>query len=121
MILGFSAADISPEHAEVTLSGRHIDLEDSQDGHKPSNRRGLRVGGDRLDGWKAQTSAPDFEVVVNAPGGETTIECVRACKLAWVERGVNAIATPTQSFKFACGGTADSRCSSFKVGGWIKP
>ena len=31
-------------------------------------------------GWmagKAQTSEPDFEVIVNAPSGETTIECVR--------------------------------------------
>ena len=31
-------------------------------------------------GWmaaKAQTSEPNFEVVVNAPSGETTIECVR--------------------------------------------
>ena len=75
-------------------------------------------------GWvagKAQASEPDFEVIVNAPQGETTLECVRGCKLAWVERGVNANAIPTQSFKFACRGTADSRCSSFEVGGWIKP
>jgi hypothetical protein len=72
-------------------------------------------------GWvagQAQTSQPDFEVVVNAPSGETTIECVRGCDLAWVERGVNANAIPTQSFRFACNG---ARCSSYRVGGWVKP
>jgi hypothetical protein len=40
-------------------------------------------------GWtlgRAQTSAPAFEFVVDSPGGETTIECVRGCELAWVER-----------------------------------
>jgi hypothetical protein len=35
-------------------------------------------------GWtlgRAQTSAPAFELVVDSPGGETTIECVRGCEL----------------------------------------
>ncbi len=44
-----------------------------------------------LAGWavgKGQAVAPDFELVVDAPGGETTIQCVRGCTLAWVERGV---------------------------------
>ena len=75
-------------------------------------------------GWAAgtaQTSAPDFELVVNAPSGETTIECVRGCKLAWVERGLNPNSSPMQSFTFKCSGTPDARCSSFKVGGWIDP
>jgi hypothetical protein len=43
-------------------------------------------------GWlaaKAQSSSADFELVINAPSGETTVECVRGCKLAWVERGLN--------------------------------
>jgi hypothetical protein len=51
-------------------------------------------------GWaigKAQTSAPAFEFVVDAPGGETTIKCVRGCELSWVERGLNANATPIPS------------------------
>jgi hypothetical protein len=70
-------------------------------------------------GWaiaKAQTSAPAFEFVVDAPGGETTIKCVRGCELSWVERGLNANATPTSSFTYKC--TA-SRCSSGRVGGWL--
>jgi len=74
-------------------------------------------------GWiagRAQNADPDFEVVVNAPAGETTIECVRGCNLAWVERGVNPNSRPISTFTFQCGGPAVSRCSSFKVGGWLR-
>jgi hypothetical protein len=72
-------------------------------------------------GWaagKAQTAEPDFEIVVNAPEGETMIECVRGCELAWVERGVNPNANPVPTFQFSCKG-GNSRCSSARVGGWI--
>jgi hypothetical protein len=74
---------------------------------------------------KAQTSEPDFEFVVNAPTGETTVECVRGCELAWVQRGLNPNSKPMPTFTFKCGsgavgGAAEARCSSFKVGGWIK-
>ncbi len=70
-------------------------------------------------GWvlgRAQASAPVFEFVVDAPGGETNIRCVRGCELAWVERGVNANASPTSSFTYRC--TAP-RCESGRVGGWL--
>jgi hypothetical protein len=73
-------------------------------------------------GWmagKPQTSEPAFEIVVNAPEGETTIECVRGCALAWVERGVNPNAQPISTFTFKCSGAVVS-CSSARVGGWIK-
>jgi hypothetical protein len=70
-------------------------------------------------GWvvgKAQTSAPAFELVVDAPGGATSIECVKGCKLAWVERGLNAKSTPMATFEYQCGA---GRCSSGRVGGWL--
>lgn len=71
-------------------------------------------------GWavgQAQTSEPEFEIVVDAPVGSTTITCVKGCKLAWVERGVNPNDTPMTTFRYECeGGTV--RCSSGKVGGW---
>ena len=73
-------------------------------------------------GWaaaRAQTSAPDFEIVVSAPEGSTTIECVRGCSLAWVARGLNPNSQPMRSFSFACKGSG--RCSSSRVGGWIAP
>jgi hypothetical protein len=72
-------------------------------------------------GWaaaKAQTSSADFEIVVNAPVGETTIECVRGCGLAWVERGdPGGPGSPT--FTYRCSGGTVTRCSSSRVGGWI--
>ena len=80
-------------------------------------------------GWavgKAQTLQPDFEFLVNAPTGETTVECVRGCELAWVQRGLNSDSKPMPTFTFKCGSggsggsTTEPRCSSFRVGGWIK-
>jgi hypothetical protein len=64
----------------------------------------------------AQSSSPDFELIVNAPSGQTTVECVRGCKLSWVERGLNPNAAAIDTFEFMC--TAE-RCSSGKVGGWL--
>ena len=73
-------------------------------------------------GWtvaKAQSSQPNFEIVVYAPEGETTVQCVRGCNLAFVEHGLNPNQAPTPSFTFNCRNAPDSRCSSMKVGGWI--
>ena len=72
-----------------------------------------------LVGWvigRAQTSEPALELVVNAPSGETTIECVKGCALAWVDRGVNPNSMATGKFTYRC--TA-ARCSSGRVGGWL--
>ncbi len=73
-----------------------------------------------LIGWtigRAQSAAPDFELVVNAPGGETSIECVRGCDLKWVERGLNPNSGLMARFTFSCGA---SECSSGRVGGWLR-
>ena len=70
-------------------------------------------------GWiaaKAQTQSPTFELQVDAPGGETKIHCVRGCKLAWVERGVNPNAKPIATCEYRCGAP---RCQSGVVGGWV--
>jgi hypothetical protein len=70
-------------------------------------------------GWfgaKAQSSSPDFELIVTAPSGETTVECVRGCKLAWVERGLNPNQGADGKFIYSCGAV---RCASGKVGGWV--
>ena len=71
-------------------------------------------------GWiaaKAQTSEPTFELRVDAPEGPTTVRCVRGCKLAWVERGVNPNSTPISTFEDRC--TGSPRCASGLVGGWV--
>ena len=73
-------------------------------------------------GWalaRAQTTEPDFELVVYAPVGQTTVQCVRGCEMAWIERGVNSEARPMPTFSFGCTNPA-GRCSSYKIGGWIK-
>ena len=71
-------------------------------------------------GWtlgRAQTTMPDFELVVDASGDFTTIECRRGCELAWIERGVNPRSRPTRTFQFNCTG---GQCSSGAVGGWVR-
>ena len=66
---------------------------------------------------RAQTPGPAFELTVDAPGGETTIKCVRGCELAWVERALNANSMPRmQTFTYKCSGP---RCPSGRVGGWL--
>ena len=70
-------------------------------------------------GWiagHAQVSTPDFEVRIDAPVGTTEIECVRGCKLAWVERGSGG--APQTKFHYSCSGQV-TRCSSGRVGGWL--
>jgi len=73
-----------------------------------------------LIGWtagRAQTSAPDFELIVTAPSGQTSVECVRGCNLKWVERGNSANSGLMTKFTFACGA---SECSSGRIGGWLR-
>jgi hypothetical protein len=74
-------------------------------------------------GWivgQAQTTQPDFEIVVQAPSGPTTVECVRGCDLSWVERGLNPNATATRKFTFSCTAPAQVGCSSARIGGWLR-
>ena len=66
-----------------------------------------------LAAGKAQSTQPDFELVVDAPAGKTSIECVRGCRLL-----VNPASQLQQTFAFSCSGP--ERCSSGKVGGWAK-
>jgi hypothetical protein len=74
-------------------------------------------------GWalaQAQGTQPDFAILVEAPSGATTVRCVRGCKLAWIERGLNPNSTPSASFGYSCTG-GGSPCSSGTVGGWLAP
>jgi hypothetical protein len=75
-------------------------------------------------GWtagKAQTAQPDFELIVDSPGGETSVTCARGCEMAWVERGFDPdpAAKPLLRFTFKCSNSL-YRCSSGKIGGWVK-
>lgn len=71
-------------------------------------------------GWaagRAQTAQPDFELLVDAPAGETRVECVRGCRLSWVERPVKSPTTPQLYFSYGCSGPP--RCSSGRIAGWV--
>ena len=73
-----------------------------------------------MTGWvlaNAQRTPPDFEIVVSSPGGETTVECRRGCRLAWFERGLNPNAATMKTFSFRCTG---DRCGSGVIGGWLE-
>ena len=75
-------------------------------------------------GWaagRAQTATPAFELIVQAPAGQVSVECVRGCELAWVERGLNPNDTPKPTFTFGCTGPTVQRCGSGRIGGWITP
>ena len=71
-------------------------------------------------GWIAgrAQAGPDFEFIIDAPAGHTRVECVKGCKLLWVERGISG--TPQRTFNFECGGPDKDRCTSYRIGGWIE-
>ena len=70
-------------------------------------------------GGRAQGRRPDFELVVRAPNGQTQVECVRGCYLAWVERVVPESLTPqSTTFSYGCSGAT---CDSGRIGGWLRP
>jgi hypothetical protein len=72
-------------------------------------------------GWavgRAQTTQPDFEIVVDASGTDYNVTCAKGCELAWVERGINPNAKPMPTFTFGCRGAVP--CSSRRIGGWIR-
>ena len=77
-------------------------------------------------GWgigRAQQPLPDFELVVDAPEGQTTVICVRGCQgLAWIERMVpGTLEPPTETaFKYGCTNSGNARCGSGRIGGWLK-
>ena len=74
-----------------------------------------------IAGWtvgKAQTTAPDFEIVVTTTSTGTAVKCVRGCNLSWVERGPNPRAKAISEFEYSCKG--GSPCSSGTIGGWLQ-
>src|SRR6476660_1536115 len=76
-------------------------------------------------GWaaaKAQApiAPPAFELLVDAPEGETNITCARGCELLWVEHGIPN-GRPQPTFKYSCTNSPTRRCGSGHMGGWVMP
>jgi hypothetical protein len=91
----------------------------------PTTLRILFISALLLAGWtagRAQTNSADFEFIVTTTASETgmktSVECVRGCKLSWVQRGVNPRAAQLSNFDFSCSGT--KKCPSGIIGGWVQ-
>ena len=72
-------------------------------------------------GWsvgRAQTSVPDFELVVtrHQGGADVQVECKRGCKLGYVPKGGEVKPKP-KDVGFAC--KIEARCD-IPVAGWIQ-
>ena len=68
-------------------------------------------------GWsvgRAQSARPDFELLIDAPGGETSVTCTRGCALIWTGKQVSVEAKSLQTFKCS----NQERCSA-TMGGWV--
>jgi hypothetical protein len=71
-------------------------------------------------GWavgRAQTPAPEFTLAIEAPGGRTTVKCVRGCTLQGGQDEGNPSNRPTPKYWFECSGV--TQCSA-TVNGWLK-
>ena len=78
-----------------------------------------------LFGWgvgKAQTSAPEFTLAIDAPTGRTTVSCIRGCTLqAERDKGLPQrarVRVTMTNYSYEC--NAPDRCRAM-VNGWLKP
>ena len=72
-------------------------------------------------GWAvgyAQRSEPDFMLAIDAPVGETRIECVSGCRLIGARDLANPNADQMKAYSYSCEGVNVQRCSA-RTGGWL--
>jgi hypothetical protein len=72
-------------------------------------------------GWAvghAQRSEPEFIISIDAPVGETRVECVSGCELMGSRDLGNPNARRLKVYKFGCAGTGVQRCGA-SVAGWL--
>ena len=71
-------------------------------------------------GWsvgRAQSAAPDFEIVIHGALGDTDVKCLKGCKLAYREKsGPVDSAKAKEEVAFDC---AQQRCEVF-ASGWVQ-
>src|SRR5687767_1525738 len=71
-------------------------------------------------GWgigQAEFSAPDFSIRIDAPVGQTKIECVRGCNLQGSRDEGNPNNQPVPTYFYQCSGKGIARCVA-TVNGW---
>ena len=79
-------------------------------------------------GWsvgRAQTTAPDFELMIDAPPGVTHVQCLRGCTLS--PGLVLAPGEPEPRLSISCRGVdaidgvaLNDRCKRRSINGWVK-
>jgi hypothetical protein len=72
-------------------------------------------------GWTvgyAQRSEPEFMLLIDAPAGETRIECVSGCRLIGARDLENPNADQMKAYSYFCEGINVKRCSA-RAGGWV--
>jgi hypothetical protein len=71
-------------------------------------------------GWAighAQRAEPEFMISIDAPAGETRIECVSGCQLTGARDLGNPNAGRANTYRYSCSGQSQ-RCYA-KAGGWL--
>jgi hypothetical protein len=72
-------------------------------------------------GWAvgyAQRPEPQFMLSIEAPAGETKLECVSGCQLIGARDVGNPNAGRMKSYTFSCSGPGSHRCKG-AAGGWL--
>jgi hypothetical protein len=72
-------------------------------------------------GWTvgyAQRSEPQFTLSIDAPVGETRIECVSGCSLIGSRDLGNPNAGRMKEYQYGCSGRGVERCSA-SLAGWL--
>lgn len=72
-------------------------------------------------GWVigyAQRSQPEFMLAIDAPVGETRVECVSGCNLMGARDLGNPVARRLKVYTYSCRGINVQRCGA-QVGGWV--
>jgi len=67
---------------------------------------------------QAQAPTPDFMLAIDAPVGETRVECVSGCKLLGARDLRNPNAGRMLVYSYSCGGQTVNRCEA-RVAGWL--
>jgi hypothetical protein len=72
-------------------------------------------------GWTlgyAQRAQPEFMIAIDAPAGNTRIQCVSGCELVGARDMENPNAGRMKTYQYSCGGSSESRCAA-RVAGWL--
>ena len=71
-------------------------------------------------GWAVRGAArpePEFMIAIDAPAGETRIECLSGCKLIGARDLPNRNAIYMKVYSYGCSGSGVQRCGA-QVAGW---